>query len=173
MRTSDLLLLAAGIAIYLEIKKPGTLQGIISKTNTNFKLPWTDVARGDAKKSPVGTGPIGPTPEELAKSLGVTVYRVREALRRTGKSTATLTLADLAGIPDVPDTVNVGGAASHPNPSGPPATWNNPTGGSGTWGGMTNDQIQASFLASAGGDPVRAQQMWEEQHAREVAERGF
>lgn len=122
----------------------------------------------------LGTSPVPcPSAEELATKLGVSVWKVRTGMAQTGKDGCSLTAADLSGIPEVPDTVTVGGVASHPNPNGAPATWSNPTGGSGTWGGLTDSQIQASFLAAAGGDPAKAQQMWEQQHAAEVAAHGF
>jgi hypothetical protein len=120
-------------------------------------------------------GPALPCPsaEELAAHLGVSVYRVRTAMSQSGKDGCHLGLPDLANVPEVPDTIFVNGVASHPNPAGPPATYANPTGGSSTWGGLNNQQIQAAFLASAGGDPAKAQALWEAQHAAEVAKNGF
>lgn len=170
MKNHELLMIGAAVAIYMEIRQPGTITGWLSRAGINVA-------------SPLGTAPAGtrtldgcppPTEQELAASLGTTVYAIRTALERTGKRCpADLTLNDFQGVEQVPSVVIVNGTPSYPSTSGPPATWNNPTGGSGTWGGLTDSEIQAAFLAAAGGDPVLAQRMWEEQHAAEVAARGY
>lgn len=125
-------------------------------------------------KALTGT-PIVPCPSasELAAKLGVSTFRVATAMAMTGKDGCSLGLSDLAGIPDVPSSVVVGGVTSYPNANGPPATWNNPTGGSGTWGGLTDSQVQAAFLAANGGDAAAAQAAWNAQHSAEVAAHGF
>ncbi len=110
---------------------------------------------------------------DLANALGASVWRIRQAMRKTGKGWKDLMLTDLANIPELPDNIKVGGVDSRPNPRGAPASWVNPTGGSGTWGGLTDAQIQAAFLASAGDDPNLARQMWEEEHRREQQANGF
>jgi hypothetical protein len=95
---------------------------------------------------------------------------VATALNKTGKTSATLTLADLAGVPTVPSVVMVNGVPSYPVAGGVPATFSNPTGSSGTWGGLSGSQIQASFIASYG---ANAQAEWQKQHDAAVLLNGF
>lgn len=128
-------------------------------------------------KSLTGT-PLVPCPSasELAAKLGVSSWRVSQAMAKTGKDGCSLGLADLAGIPEVPSVftgLGTGGVPSVPNPAGPAATWANPTGGSNTWGNLTNSQIQASFLASNGNDPAKAAAAWQKEHDAQVAANGF
>lgn len=167
-----------GLGLFaLEKLMPGTVNKALAPLGIQVPL-----AANTSGIAPAGANPAAvaaaksipdPTPEELARALGVSVYKVREAMRRSGKTTGQLTTADFAEIPQVPAVVYVNGVPSYPNPSGPPATFDNPTGGSSSWGGLTADQIKANFLAAAGGDEAKARAMWEAQHRAEVEARGF
>ncbi len=171
----------------MNLPKGGGLDALLSQVPSNSS--WVDYlatggptalgqnVAGKAGLSPQATGTMATlsiaSPEEMAKALGVSVWRIRQAMGKSGKDLKDLTLADLAGIPELPTSIKVGGVDSFPSQKGPSASWTSPTGGSSSWGGLTGAQIQNAFLAAAGGDPALAQQMWEEEHKKEVAQNGF
>ena len=178
MKTTTLLILG-GVG-YLAYKS-GALSSVLPASAQDSLAK----VLGPATGVPLSVGaPALPGEAQFAHNLGTSVWRVREAARRTGKSLAQLTLADFIGIPEVPPVVYVGPGgqisyapqpgyvASTPNPQGAPASWTNPTGGSSTWGGQTDQQIRDSFTATYGSEAA-GQAAWEAQHAAEVAAHGF